>query len=118
MNTLLYILVIAAAMMLLSRNLPGFHVDGWMPAIFGTLILAVVHAIVKPVLFVSTLPLTFVTFGLFLLVLNALMLGLTALIVPGFRIDGFVPMFLASLILSLVGIVWKAITKEGKKKDS
>ena len=110
MNTLLYFVVIAACMMGLSRVLPGFHVNGWWPAIFGSLILGALNAVLKPILFVLTLPLTIVTLGLFLLVLNAIMLWITAMIVPGFRIDGFGPTFIASLILAAVGMVWKAIT--------
>jgi putative membrane protein len=65
----------------------------------------------KPILFVLTLPFTILTLGLFLLVLNALMLWVTALIVPGFRVHGFVTLLLASMILSVVGMIWKAATK-------
>ena len=110
MNTLLYFVVIAACMMGLSRVLPGFHVSSWVSALFASVILGVLNAVVKPFLFVLTLPLTILTLGLFLLVLNAIMLWLTAKIVPGFQIDGFGPTFIAALILAAVGMVWKAIT--------
>ena len=114
MNTLLYFLVMAAVFMGLAQILPGFRVTGWGPAILGAIILAVVNTLVKPVLFVLTLPFTIITLGLFLLVLNALMLGLTAWIVPGISISGWGTTFLASLILSVVGMVWKSVTKEEK----
>jgi len=114
MNTLLYFLVLAASMLALSRILPGFHVTGWIPAAFGALILAALNAVLKPVLFVLTLPLTILSLGMFLFVLNAIMLWLTAQIVPGFRIEGFLPTLIASLILSAVGIAWKSITQEAK----
>ena len=78
MQTLLYFVVMAAAFMGLSQTLPGFHVTGWIPALFGAVILAVVNTLVKPVLFILSLPFIIVTFGLFLLVLNACMLKLTA----------------------------------------
>jgi putative membrane protein len=117
LNALLYFLVMAAVFMGLSRVLPGFVVTGWGPAILGAVILAVVNTIVKPVLFVLTLPFTIITLGLFLLVLNALMLGLTAWLVPGITILGWGTTFLASLILSVVGMVWKSMTKEEKKAD-
>jgi len=117
MNTLLYFVVMAAAFMGLSYVLPGFRVTGWGPAFVGAVFLAVANTIVKPVLFVITLPLTIVTLGLFLLVLNALMLALTDWLVPGIRIDGFGTTFLAAIILSLVGMVWKSATREEKKKD-
>jgi len=116
MNTLLYFAVMAAAFMGLPHVLPGVHVAGWGPAFVGAFILAVSNTLVKPVLFVMTLPLTLVTLGLFLLVLNALMLALTDWLVPGIRIDGFATTFVAALLLSVVGMVWKAATRENKSK--
>ena len=109
---LLYFLVIAAAMLGLSRILPGFRVDGWIPAIFAAIVLAAVNTLVKPILFILTLPLTIVTLGLFLLVLNAIMLWLTALIVPGFHVSGAGTTLLAALILSAVSMAWKAFQAE------
>ena len=115
MNTLLYFVVMAACFMGLSQILPGFRVTGWVPAIFGAVILAVVNTIVKPILFVLTFPLTVVTLGLFLLVLNAIMLKLTAWIVPGVVVQGWGPAIVAALILSVVSMVWKSAMKEEKK---
>lgn len=112
MKHVLYFLVMSWAFVSLSRVLPGFHVDGWGPAIVAALVLGFANAIVKPILFVLTLPLTIVTLGLFLLVLNALMLWLTDIVVPGFSVRGFGPLLLGSLLLALVGMVWKAIVKE------
>lgn len=115
MTFLLYFVVMAAAMLLLSRVLPGFQVDGWGPALVASVVLGLVNAIVRPILFILTLPFTIITLGLFLIVLNALMLGLTAWLVRGFRIDGFGTMLLASVLLALVGMVWKAATKAPKR---
>jgi putative membrane protein len=111
MGLLLYFVVIAAAMMGLTRILPGFHVDGWIPALTAALVLGIVNTIVKPILFVLTLPFTIVTLGLFLLILNAIMLWLTDLLVPGLSIRNFGTTILASLLLAIVGMVWKAATK-------
>jgi putative membrane protein len=108
----LYFLVMSWAFVSLSRVLPGFHVDGWGPAILAAVVLGIANTIVKPVLFVLTLPLTIVTLGVFLLILNALMLWLTDLLVPGFSVRGFGSLLLGSLLLALVGMVWKAIVKE------
>ena len=116
MNTLLYFIVMAAAFMGLSQILPGFRVTGWVPAIFGAVILAVVNTIVKPILFVITFPLTIVTLGLFLLVLNAVMLQLTAWLVPGVSVDGWGTALVGAIILSAVSMVWKAATGERKKQ--
>ena len=115
MNTLLYFVVVAAAFMGLPYLLHGVHVNGWGPAFVGAFILAVANTVLKPVLFVLTLPFTILTLGLFLLVLNALMLAFTDWLVPGIKIDGFGTTFLAALLLSLVGMVWKGATREDKK---
>jgi putative membrane protein len=112
MGLILYFLVMAAAMLGLARILPGFQVDGWVPAILAAVCLAVVNTVLKPILFVLTLPFTILTLGLFLLVLNALMLWVTALIVPGFHVHGALSTLVASMILSVVGMIWKAATKK------
>jgi putative membrane protein len=112
MGFVLYFLVMAAAMLGLSRILPGFQVDGWMPAIIAAVVLALVNTIVKPILFILTLPFTILTLGLFLLVLNAIMLWLTAALVPGFRVHGFGATLLASFVLAFVGMIWKAATRK------
>lgn len=117
MTTLLYFLVMAAAFMGLSQVLPGFHVAGWVPALWGAVILAVVNTLVKPILFVITLPLTILTLGLFLLVINALMLKLTAWIVPGVSVDDWVTTITAAFMLSAVGMVWKMVVGEEKRSS-
>lgn len=111
MSLLLYFVVMAVVMLGLSHLLPGFRVDGFLPAFFGAVALAAVNTIVKPILFVLTLPFTIITLGLFLFVLNAICLWIAALIVPGFRVDGVLTTLLASLLLAVVGMVWKAATR-------
>jgi len=110
MSLILYFVVMAAAMLGLSRILPGFRVDGWMPALLAAVVLAAVNTVVKPILFVLTLPFTILTLGLFLFVLNAICLWITALLVPGFDVVGAWTTLLASLILAAVGMIWKAAT--------
>ena len=112
LNLILYFIVMTVTMLLLSRTLPGFHVEGWVPALIGSVVLAAINAVLKPVLFVLTLPFTILTLGLFLLVLNAFCLWLAQRLVPGFDIQGFLTTLLASIILALVGILWKAASKE------
>ena len=117
LNTLLYFVVMAAAFMGLSQLLPGFRVTGWVPALWGAVIFAIVNTILKPILFVLTLPLTIVTLGLFLFVLNACMLKLTAWVVPGLYVDGWGTAILAALILSIVSMIWKSASREKKPLD-
>ena len=118
LKQIVYFLVMAAAMVTLSMSgvLPGFSVDGWQAALIGAVVLALANAVLKPVLFLLTLPFTIVTLGLFLLVLNALMLWLTGRVVPGLHIHGAFTTLAASVILSLVGMIWSAFTKDSKRR--
>ena len=80
----------------------------------GTLVLAgvllgLVNAVVRPIAVILTFPFTILSLGLFLLVVNAAMLGLVALLLPGFRIDGFWTALLAALIVSLTGWIGSAL---------
>ncbi len=110
LNTLLYFVVIAVAMLVIARLLPGFEVRGFGAALTASIVLALLNAIVKPILFLITLPLTILTLGLFLFVLNAIVLWLASLLVPGFVVHGFGTMIIAALVLAVVGMVWKAAT--------
>jgi len=82
--------------------LPGVRLDGVFAALVTAAILGLVNGILRPVLFIFTLPLTILTLGLFLFVLNALMVLLAAAIVPGFTVMGFWWAVLFSLVLSVV----------------
>jgi len=108
--------VIAATMIVLSEVLPGFYVEGMVAALIAAVVLAIVNTIVRPILFFLTLPFTIVTLGLFLLVLNAMMLWLTAALVPGFEVRGWLTAIVASLVLSLVGMLWKAATPRSNRR--
>ena len=110
-RNVIYFFVMAWAFLGISSWLPGWHVEGWGPAIFASLVLAFANTVVKPLLFLMTLPLTIMTLGFFLLVLNALMVWLTALLVPGFAVTGLVPLFVGSLLLALLGVAWKALSR-------
>lgn len=115
---LLYFVVMAAVMLALSRLLPGFHVTGWGPALIGALVLAMVNAVVRPILFVLTLPFTILTLGLFLLVINMICLWLTQALVPGFAVHGIATTLIASLVLAVVGMVWKGIASPDRRSDT
>ncbi|MCF7965275.1 MAG: phage holin family protein [Methylobacter tundripaludum] len=99
-------LILSAGLLLLMANLVrGVQVEGWGSALIGALVLGFVNAVVRPLMVLLTLPLTVFTFGLFLLVINALMLWLVAAIVPGIRVQGFGPALLGSLVLTLLNLV-------------
>ena len=75
----------------------------------AALVLGLLNAIVRPILFVLTLPLTIVTLGLFLIVLNAIMLELTAFLVPGFAIDSFFWAIIGAVVLGIVSLITNRI---------
>jgi len=91
----------AIAIVLTAWILPGVRLDGFFAALVTAAILGLVNGILRPVLFIFTLPLTILTLGLFTFVLNALMVLLAAAIVPGFTVTGFWWALLFSLVLSV-----------------
>ncbi|MFW2404676.1 MAG: phage holin family protein [Gammaproteobacteria bacterium] len=98
-------LVVTAALLLIVANLvEGIKVEGWGAALLGALILGVANAVVKPLMVFLTLPLTLVTFGLFLLVVNGVTLQIAGALTPGIHIKGCGSAILGSLVLSLLNV--------------
>jgi putative membrane protein len=95
--------IAALGLWLATRWVSGIAIDSAVTLLLAGFLLGVVNAIVRPVALILTLPFTLLTLGLFLLVVNAAMLGLVALMLPGFRINGFWSAVLASLIVSVTG---------------
>ena len=98
-------LITACGLLLAAWQLDGMHFGGPLSLIFAALVLGLVNATVRPVMLLLTLPITVITLGLFLLILNGAMLGLAALLVPGFVIDGFWTALFGAIIVSLTGMV-------------
>lgn len=95
----------AAALLLVAYLYPGIQVHGPVAAALAALVLGLVNAVVRPVLVVLTLPVTVVTLGLFLFVINALLFWLVAALVPGFTVPGFLAALVGSLLYSLITLV-------------
>lgn len=112
MKTLIHFLVSAIAILISAYLLPGVYVNGLVTAFILAVILGVVNTFVRPVLVFLTLPLTVVTFGLFILVINALLIMLASYIVPGFTVAGFWYAFLFGIVLAVVSYVLEMF--EGK----
>jgi putative membrane protein len=102
----LRIVIVALGLWLAARIFPGLAFDSPASLLAAALLLGVVNAIVRPIAVLLTLPLTLITLGLFLLVVNAGMMGLVALMLGGFHISGFWTACGASLIVSIVS--WAA----------
>ncbi|WP_026688330.1 phage holin family protein [Alteribacter aurantiacus] len=103
MGWLIQILVNAVVLLIIARFFSGFEVDGFMAALLASFILAIVNLIVKPILVVLTLPITILSLGLFLFVINAIVLMLTqALMGSAFNIDGFGLAIIAAIIFAIL----------------
>jgi len=97
--------IAALGLWLATYWLSGIRIDSPTTLVLAGILLGVVNAIVRPIAILLTLPFTVLTIGLFLLVVNAAMLGLVALILPGFYINGFWTAVLAALIVSVTGLI-------------
>ncbi|SDC71741.1 phage holin family protein [Belnapia rosea] len=106
MGFLAHLLITAFALWAATQLVAGISVRSFGSLLLAALIFGLVNAVVRPVLVLLSLPLTILTLGLFLLVINAAMLGLTAALLPGFRVEGFWPAVLGSVVVSLVS--WAA----------
>lgn len=95
-------LVTAISLMITAYIVPGFIIISFSAAVIAAIVLGLVNAIVKPILVLLTLPLTIVTLGLFLLVINALTIWLAGALTPGFDVTGFIPALVGSIVLTLV----------------
>jgi len=98
-------LIIMLGLYLASVLIPGVHILGTGSMIIAALLLCLVNAIIRPIAFVLTLPITVVTLGLFLLVLNAAMFGLVAAMLDGFVVDGFWSAIFGAIIVSITSTI-------------
>ena len=105
MGFLLRVVISAIGLWLATQWVTGVHVDSNTTLFIAALVLGIVNAIVRPIAFILTLPITILTLGLFLLVLNAAMVWLVARIIPGFHAPWFMPAFLTAIIVWLVSWV-------------
>lgn len=104
-NFLLTWLLTAVALVITSYVVPGFIVKSFVAALIAAVVLGLVNAIVRPILVFLTLPLTVLTLGLFLFVVNAITIWLAGAITPGFKVAGFLPALVGSIVLTLVASV-------------
>lgn len=106
----------AVALIIVAWLLSGVHITWW-GAIVAALVIGVLNAVVGPILKILTLPITIVTLGLFLLVINAVLFWLTSLIVPGFSVQGFWTVVIGSLLYSVFTTIIAWFVK-GREKAS
>lgn len=116
MNSIVRFLLSGVAVVLTAYLLPGVDVHDYWTALLVALVLSLVNIFVKPFLILLTIPLTFITLGLFLLVINALMILLTDYFIDGFFVDGFWWALLFSLILSVFNSLFSDMAGEKGKR--
>ena len=105
MRVLINWLITTVAILITAYLLPGVTVRSFVAAVVTALVLGLINAIIRPILVVLTLPLTIVTLGLFIFILNALLVLLTSAIVPGFDVRNFWWALLFSLVFSVVSFI-------------
>ena len=116
MNLLFRWILNTLALFIVVTLVPHFHYRSIVSLAIAAAILGLLNAVVKPILFWLTLPLTIVTLGLFLIVLNALMLEITAFFAPGFTIDGFGWAIVGAIVLALVSMVTNRIGSRERRE--
>jgi putative membrane protein len=106
---LIHLVVTAALLLLIANLVHGVQVENWGAAFIAAIVLGLVNAFIRPLMILLTLPLTILTFGLFLLVINALMLQLAAAVVPGVRVRGFGAALVGSILLTILNMAVAAV---------
>jgi len=118
MKLILKMLFTAIVVVVLAQFLPGIHVESYTTAIIVAVVLGLLRIFVRPLLVFFTLPLTIVTLGLFLFVINAMIILLADRLIDGFSVDGFWYALLFSLLLSFFQSILYSFLKEKKQKHS
>ncbi len=111
---LLHWILSAVALLLVSRLVPGFVVRGLGPALIAALGIGLLNATVGLVLKIITFPISILTLGLFLLVINGLMILVASGIVRGFYVAGMVPAFWGAVVLAILGLLFRALASDAR----
>lgn len=112
LRLLLHWLLSAIALLITSNLVPGFEVRNFRAALVAALVIGLLNATVGFVLKILTFPISILTLGLFLLVINGLMILVASSLVRGFRVYGMIPAFWGALVLALLGMLIRAIFRE------
>jgi putative membrane protein len=102
-------LVSALALWIVAQVIPGIEVRGFGAALLATVVIAIVYGTVGPILKFLAWPITFLTLGLFMLILNAFLLWLASLFTPGFRVRGFLSAILGALVLTILSSILRGL---------
>lgn len=112
MHFLLRLLINGIVFYCIALYVPGIHASGFGAAVLAAFIFGIVNAIIRPIVLLLTLPISILTLGLFVIIVNALMFWLTTWIAPGFHVDGFTPALIGGIIMTIVGIITNHLFRE------
>ena len=112
MKTIIHFVVSALAILITAYILPGVHVDGIFVALVLAVVLGAINAFLRPILIVLTLPISVLTLGLFVLIINGLLVMLASYIVPGFVVASFWSAFLFGIVLAIISSVLGVLETE------
>ncbi|MGB1268157.1 MAG: phage holin family protein [Flavobacteriaceae bacterium] len=115
MNYILKILLSAIAVFVLANIVPGISIESYTTAILVAIVLGLLNTLVRPLLIFFTIPLTLITLGLFLLIINAIMVLLSDYFISGFNVSGLFSAILFSILLSLTQSVLYKLLDNTKK---
>ncbi|ATA72782.1 hypothetical protein CGC49_05455 [Capnocytophaga sp. H4358] len=117
MKYIVSLLITSVIIFLLGNILPGVHITDYFSAVLVAFVLSILNVLVKPVLAIISIPITILTLGLFMFVINAVIILLAAQLVEGFKVNGFFGALLFSLCLSLVqSVAQNLLDKEGQRR--
>ena len=114
MKLILRILLSAVAVIILANVLPNVSIDGFMTAVIVAVVLSILNLLVKPILVILTLPVTVITFGLFLLIINAIIILLADKLIDGFAVGNIWWALIFSLLLSFLQSIFFTLLKDDK----
>lgn len=116
MNLIIRLLLNASVFLLVSRVVPGFEVASLWTALWAALIFGFVNALIRPILLAISLPLSILTLGLFTLVIDAAVMALTAWLVPGFDVRGFLAALIGWVLVSLGSMIVSSLLGDNGAK--
>ena len=117
MNFILRLIISTFGIVIAERILPGVHINSILTAIIVAVVLAFLNSVIKPIMIMLTIPVTLVTFGLFLVVINALLILMASALVDGFVVDGFLWALIFSIVLSMITSILNTFTGQTQNKE-
>ena len=114
---LVHWLLSALAILAVAHYVQGFYVEDFLIALVAAVVIGLINGTLGLFVKIVTFPLTIFTLGIFLLIVNAVMLKVAAAVLPGFRIEGFMPAFWGALLLAILNMIIRALTKAPKESD-